>query len=71
MKQHANQIKGWFKSTLCGASGGGCVEIAAFDGGVAVRDGKNPTGPALEFTAQEWRVFLAGVRAGEFDLGLD
>jgi len=35
---------------------------------VAVRHSKNPDGPKLAFTAQEWEAFTAGVRAGEFDL---
>lgn len=33
----------------------------------AVRDSKDPTGPALTFTAAEWSAFTAGVRASEFD----
>jgi hypothetical protein len=32
-----------------------------------VRDSKNPTGPALRFTAAEWSVFTTGVKSGEFD----
>lgn len=45
-----------------------CVEVADLDaGGRAVRDSKDPTGPALMFTAAEWVAFTAGVRAGEFD----
>jgi Domain of unknown function (DUF397) len=46
---------------------GNCVEVADLDGGHAVRDSKNPTGPALMFTVAEWVAFTAGVRAGEFD----
>lgn len=57
----------WFKSTK---SGGGrdCVEAAHVDHGmVAVRDSKNPDGPALAFTPGEWDAFLAVAKAGEFD----
>ena len=44
-----------------------CVEVADLDGGHrAVRDSKNPTGPALIFTAAEWTTFTAGIRNGEF-----
>lgn len=32
-----------------------------------MRDSKNPTGPALIFTASEWDAFTAGVNDGEFD----
>ena len=49
--------------------GNGCVEFAELpDGGVAIRDTKDRSQPALRYTAQEWTAFLAGVRAGEFDL---
>jgi hypothetical protein len=45
-----------------------CVEVADLDGGHrAVRDSKNPTGPALTFTAAEWSAFTSGMRADEFD----
>ncbi|MGH3920023.1 MAG: DUF397 domain-containing protein [Pseudonocardiaceae bacterium] len=45
-----------------------CIEVADLDhGSRAVRDSKDPTGPALMFTATEWSAFTAGVRAGEFD----
>lgn len=44
------------------------VEIANLpNGGSAVRDSKNPTGPALRFTATEWSAFTTGIRTGEFD----
>ena len=44
-----------------------CVEVADLNGGHrAVRDSKNPTGPALIFTAAEWTTFTAGIRNGEF-----
>ncbi|GAA2773819.1 hypothetical protein GCM10020219_049930 [Nonomuraea dietziae] len=45
------------------------MEVApAADGGVMVRDSKNPGGAVLAFTTGEWRAFLAGVRNAEFDL---
>ncbi|WP_327048120.1 DUF397 domain-containing protein [Microbispora sp. NBC_01189] len=36
---------------------------------IAVRDSKDPEGPALLFTPAEWAAFLDGVRAGEFEIG--
>jgi len=46
---------------------GNCVEVARnLPGVVAVRDSKDPDGPALVFTADEWRAFVSGARAGEF-----
>jgi hypothetical protein len=68
MRMRADTIQGWFKSSYCGTGGGGCVEVAVVDGGVAVRDGKDPSGPALQFTAAEWQAFLTGAQAGDFDL---
>jgi hypothetical protein len=56
----------WHKSSFSGANG--CVEVALVEGGAAVRDSKDPASPVLRFTAREWEAFLAGVRAGEFDL---
>ena len=55
----------WFKSSKS-ATNGQCVEVAFVDGQVAVRDSKNPAGPALLFTAAEWTAFVGGVAAGEF-----
>ena len=67
MRRDSSQIENWFKSSFSGVSGN-CVEIAVLADGVAVRDSKDPAGPALRFTPMEWLAFLAGVRAGEFDL---
>jgi len=58
----------WHKSSRSSANGD-CVEVADnLPGVIAVRDSKNPTGPALQFTPSEWAAFLAGVRDGEFDI---
>nr|WP_030919264.1 DUF397 domain-containing protein [Streptosporangium amethystogenes] len=58
----------WKKSSLSGGSGGNCVEIAGnLPGAIAIRDSKNPTGPALTFTSAEWCTFLNSVKSGYFD----
>ena len=44
-----------------------CVEVGHDGDEVLVRDGKNPDGPVLVFTAAEWDAFLAGAKDGEFD----
>lgn len=55
----------WRKSTYSGSNGGNCVEVARnMPGTVAVRDSKDPGGPALVFTPREWQAFTAAVRAG-------
>ncbi|MBW1603163.1 DUF397 domain-containing protein [Streptomyces sp. JJ66] len=51
----------WVKSSYSG-NNGNCVEVAVLPGcGRALRDSKNPDGPALMFTAGEWHTFAAGV----------
>ncbi|WTL69530.1 DUF397 domain-containing protein [Streptosporangium sp. NBC_01495] len=58
----------WRKSSLSGSDGGNCVEVADLSGGrAAVRDSKDPSGPALVFARGEWAAFVGGVRNGEFD----
>jgi hypothetical protein len=60
----------WRKSSYSGNNGGNCVEVARnMPDAVAVRDSKDPEGLRLVFTPDEWRVFVAGIKAGEFDLG--
>mgnify|MGYP001580902812 CR=1 FL=1 len=44
-----------------------CVEVARKPEGVAVRDSKNPDGPVLYFTHDEFAAFANGVKGGEFD----
>ena len=55
----------WFKSSRS-ANNGQCVEVAFVDDQVAVRDSKNPSGPALLFGQHEWSAFIAGIAADEF-----
>ena len=55
----------WRKSQF---SNGGeqCVEVANLPGGgIALRDSKNPSFPALRYTAEEWDAFRKGVIAGD------
>jgi Domain of unknown function (DUF397) len=47
---------------------GACVEAAGTgDGGVAIRNSRDPKGPALTFTGPEFAAFCEGVKKGEFD----
>jgi hypothetical protein len=47
---------------------GNCVEVAALGTTRAVRDSKNPTGPALRFATAAWIACTTGVRTDEFNL---
>lgn len=49
----------WFKSSYSNDHGGNCVEGAHLRGGVmAVRDSKQPEGPAFTFQADAWTAFV-------------
>jgi hypothetical protein len=57
----------WRTSSRCNAYGT-CVEVAHLPGGdIGVRDNKVSSGPVLRFTSAQWREFVAGVQAGDFD----
>jgi Domain of unknown function (DUF397) len=51
----------WRKSSYSNAQAQ-CVEVAELAGAVAVRDSKDPAGPALMFTRAQWRAFTAGLK---------
>ncbi|WP_157121683.1 DUF397 domain-containing protein [Nocardia violaceofusca] len=58
----------WFKSSWSGGSEN-CVEVAFLpSSAVAVRDSKEPAGPALVFDSAEWIPFVAAAVRGELDL---
>ncbi|CAL9604617.1 hypothetical protein SUDANB58_05509 [Streptomyces sp. enrichment culture] len=56
----------WMKSRHSNAEGN-CVEVALVEGGIALRNSRDPDGPALVYTAAEVAAFLAGAKEGEFD----
>jgi len=56
----------WVKSSYSGV--GNCVELGELpDGGIAIRDSKDPDGPALVYTRAEIEAFIRGAVAGDFD----
>jgi hypothetical protein len=60
----------WKKSSLS-AHNGNCVEVAQLRGGdYGIRDSKDVAlgSPVLTISRAEWRYFVEGVKAGEFDL---
>ena len=53
----------WRKSSYSGGNGGDCVEVAAtLPDAIAVRDSKDPDGPKLIFTPQDWANFTQTIR---------
>lgn len=57
----------WYKSGLSNPNGN-CVELAGLPGGgVAVRNSRDPQGPALVYTRAEMSAFLRGAKDGDFD----
>jgi Domain of unknown function (DUF397) len=57
----------WQKSRRSNPSGN-CVEVAGLpDGDIAVRNSRDPQGPALIYTRDELAAFIAGARDGDFD----
>ncbi|WP_242885373.1 DUF397 domain-containing protein [Actinomadura litoris] len=57
----------WRKSTKSGSEGGTCVEVAAAESLIALRDSKDPEGPRLEFGRRAFGVLVSEIRAGHYD----
>lgn len=60
--------KGWIKSRRSNPSGN-CVELAELeqDSLVALRNSRDPDGPALIYTRAEIEAFVRGAADGDFD----
>ncbi|WP_381797586.1 DUF397 domain-containing protein [Streptomyces niveus] len=60
-----NPKTNWQKSSFSG-SGAQCVEIAEYNGAILLRESDDPN--VVTTTSREkFAVFIAGVKAGEFD----
>jgi hypothetical protein len=53
----------WRISSWSSNNGGSCIQVAGLPGTIAVRDSKDPDGPALIFTPAVWAAFTARVKA--------
>jgi hypothetical protein len=57
----------WQKSSRSNPSGN-CVELAMLPGGeIAMRNSRDPDGPALIYTSAEIAAFVQGAKEGDFD----
>lgn len=57
----------WFKSSRTNGQGQ-CVEAATDGATVLIRDSKDPDGPRLAVSAQQWTALSALVKTGGLDL---
>lgn len=59
-------VTDWRKSSYSDSNGGDCVEWARRQTTVAVRDSKDPGGPALAFSPAAWATFVDAVKTDRF-----
>lgn len=64
---HLTPRETWRKSSYSSASSDNCIEVATAARTVAVRDSKDPGGPALTFPPSGWQAFTRRVRNGAAD----
>jgi Domain of unknown function (DUF397) len=55
----------WRVSRTCDS--GACIGVARRGESVYIGSTSNQESPVSEFTADEWRQFIAGVKLGDFD----
>jgi hypothetical protein len=65
MSPSAQGLSAWRKSSKCVRSE--CVEVGRERDMILLRDSKSPEMPALRYTTEEFRAFIDGAKAGEFD----
>ena len=53
--------------TALNCEGGACVRVAATENSVFIGSTKHPSGPAIEYTPDEWHAFVTGIKNGDFD----
>jgi predicted secreted Zn-dependent protease len=53
--------------TALNCDGGACVEVAADRDVVLIRNSRQPSGPLVEYTPEEWHEFVSGIKNGDFD----
>ncbi|XVQ09887.1 DUF397 domain-containing protein [Spirillospora sp. CA-255316] len=52
----------WRKASRSGSNGGHCVEVASTPSTILIRDSKDPEGPKLPITRQDFRRFTDAIK---------
>lgn len=55
----------WHTALSC--ESGACVEVAANQNTILIRNSRQPDGPLIEYTPEEWHEFVSGIKKGDFD----
>jgi predicted secreted Zn-dependent protease len=55
----------WRTPLTC--NGGACIKVAASGQAILIADSKQPEGPILSYSHDEWQQFVAGIKNGDFD----
>jgi hypothetical protein len=59
-------VRPWYNASS--NDGSSCVDVQMYaNGDVEVRNSKDPDGPIVGFTSDEWAAFITGANAGKFD----
>ncbi len=57
---------GWVKASLCRGNSN-CIEVQRFAGRILLRDTKDSDATTIAPTPEDFALFLAAAKAGEFD----
>jgi hypothetical protein len=55
----------WHTGRRC--DGGQCVEIGTLGESILIRSSEDPGGRHVEFSRDEWQMFVDGIKDGDFD----
>jgi hypothetical protein len=58
--------KGLTWRTALRCDGGACVQVAATERGILLGSSRQPGGPVLSYTPDEWHKFVMGIKKGDF-----
>lgn len=53
--------------TALNCNGGTCVQVASTEDRILLGNSRQPGGPVLSYTPEEWYEFVAGIKKGDFD----